>query len=1114
MKLLSHLFSLVLIFLCLTALPQQVGSPFLRNYTPDEYRAEPQVWTTVQDKRGVMYFGVYGGVLEFDGTNWRMIDLPEENVVRSLDIDNDGRIYVGSHGEFGYLRPDTSGRLHYQSLIAELDSADRQFLDVWNTYAHGNIVYFSTTNALYAYYPNKKEKPFKVHKRDNIFFLMYKASGRLFVSVMNEGLFELKDGQLHPMPHNDILSKNVTWIMLPYGKDSFLFSLLRKGLMVYSPNATDSTSVLSTLPFDSASITKTNQVLLEKQLYHGALLPDSTFAVSTISGGVMLIDRKGNITRYISKEQGMKSNTVHHLYLDRQAGLWASTAFGISHIEATQPISNWGETDGLLGSIYNAIRHNGKVYANTNVGLFYLANGAFHPVKSTTGRNAKQIFTLESIHLPDAKKNVLLFSSPKGTFQVEGDKAKLISNYFSFEFYQSKQQPSRIYLDHDNQLAYIDYKDGAWIQGDTLASFKESPGAFEEDEAGNLWMIIDNKPCYFSPKEKRTIWPEFSTLDTTILFNDIEVYTEKLVFLTTKGIYSYNKGFIKENTFGKFYNEKDVVQLHSNDQQNIWIAYHTKNKNYLDRLYKVNSEWKQDTFALRRLPPFESFRLDGDSLVWILSPNKLFQYNINKSFPEVQVPPALNRVVKLGVDSTLFFGAFSQTKSSLFFPSATQPEWQIPSVQFNKNDITFEFALPQYANPQNNKFSYSLSRADEEAEWSIWTKETKKEYTNLWEGNYVFKIRGKDTYGRVSKTTEYRFQIQPPLSRTPLAYLLYIISFWLFIVLLLKLNSRRMKKENARLETIIAVRTSEIVKQKEKIQRQADFLQQANHQLSEKNEEINQQKEQIQIIVETLQEANGQITEQNQLITDSIRYAKRIQMAVLPPEDLLKEYFSDSVIFFKPRDLVSGDFFFVHEVRGYLIIAVADCTGHGVPGAFMSMLSTTLLNEIVRRTEINSSAAVLEELRIKIKAALHQTEEVSAQKDGLDIALCSINLKTKELQFSGANTPLYLIRNGEIEALPFIRNPIGIYLKERPFINKTILLQKDDVVFMSTDGYPDQFGGRKGMKLKYKRFRELLVQAHTLSGEEQYELFADYLKKWKGGAFDQVDDILVMGFKI
>jgi len=257
-----------------------------------------------------------------------------------------------------------------------------------------------------------------------------------------------------------------------------------------------------------------------------------------------------------------------------------------------------------------------------------------------------------------------------------------------------------------------------------------------------------------------------------------------------------------------------------------------------------------------------------------------------------------------------------------------------------------------------------------------------------------------------------------------------------------------------------------------------------------------------------------EIVVQKQEITDSIQYAKRIQNAILPPKDFVSKIIPNHFILFKPRDIVSGDFYWITQKDNKVILAGIDCTGHGVPGAFMSMLGYSYLNEIANNYKITKASLILNRLRNYIKTALRQTGKEGEAKDGMDMALCVLDLETLSLQFSGAYNPFYLIRNKKLSEIKGDKMPIGIYINEKKsFTNHEQILKKGDVFYIFSDGYTDQFGGEKGGKFKSRPFKDLLLDIHGKPMNEQKEILNTTLENWKG-TNAQVDDILVMGFRI
>ena len=323
-------------------------------------------------------------------------------------------------------------------------------------------------------------------------------------------------------------------------------------------------------------------------------------------------------------------------------------------------------------------------------------------------------------------------------------------------------------------------------------------------------------------------------------------------------------------------------------------------------------------------------------------------------------------------------------------------------------------------------------------------------------------------------------------------------------------------------------------KQKQKANRllskQKEEIQEANEELNQQNEEIAAQRDEIEEQKDLVTEQKDEIEEIHREVSESIDYAKRLQGAILPKQDLLKKNLTDFFVLFMPKDKVSGDYYWWTEVNEQTIITAADCTGHGVPGAFMSMLGVSFLKEIVIKESVTKPSTILGKLRAEIIKTLDQKGIAGEQKDGMDMSLISIN-KSGHIQFSGANNPLYIVSKydmleqvsdakildeGHEQILYDLKPdkmPIAIYEKMDEFTNIDLHLKKGDTLYMFSDGYADQFGGPKGKKFKYKPFKRLILENSQKPMEEQMAILKQAFSDWRGNE-EQVDDVVVIGLRI
>ena len=415
-------------------------------------------------------------------------------------------------------------------------------------------------------------------------------------------------------------------------------------------------------------------------------------------------------------------------------------------------------------------------------------------------------------------------------------------------------------------------------------------------------------------------------------------------------------------------------------------------------------------------------------------------------------------------------------------------------LTYQEKVFSFDLSAIHNSNPQENIYSYRLRNFEED--WNYTKNRRFVTYTSIPMGEYFFEFKAANSDGVWSEIKVLKIIIKPPFWKTIWFYVAISLLTILTIFIIYKLKIRQIKRKNEELEEQVVIRTQEIL---------------------EKNEELQQQQQEILAQSERLEDANIIITKKNKDTLDSINYASKIQQALLPSQETINQYFPENFILFIPRDIVSGDFYWFKIVNNFIVFAVADCTGHGVPGAFMSMLGIAFLNEIVRNKEIKTASQVLNKLRERVKISLKQIDNTSDLQDGMDIGLCVIDLNKKTLDFSGAYRPLYLLRKNtagyNLETIKGDRMPIGIYLKESQFTSKAFDLKENDIIYLFTDGYTDQFSNIGRRKFTTKRFKKLVLSIQDKPMSEQKNLLLKNLEDWKKHS-KQLDDILVLGIKI
>ena len=430
------------------------------------------------------------------------------------------------------------------------------------------------------------------------------------------------------------------------------------------------------------------------------------------------------------------------------------------------------------------------------------------------------------------------------------------------------------------------------------------------------------------------------------------------------------------------------------------------------------------------------------------------------------------------------------------------------SLHYKNNYITFNYVGSSISDSYKLKYQYILEGFD--SQWSYSTNNTSVAYANLLPKSYTFKVKGMNSQGDWSEPISYHFTIRPPWWQTNWFYTLALVTFLLMLYLAYRIRTASLHANQRKLKMEIDIATLEISNSNIILNQQYDDL-------CEKSAIVSEQKEELEAQRDAMAKQKMELERVYTELNESIDYAMQIQFSVLPEFTEVKEHCADYFIFYRPRDFVSGDFYWSAFVERRLILAVADCTGHGVPGGFMSMLGMTYLKQIVSKEYITQPDVILKKLRREIITTLRQKGSIGEHKDGMDISLCSIDVDTLEMQWSGAYNPCIIVRDGELIELKGDKMPIAIYDKMDKFTLHHFQLQKGDVIYLYSDGYGDQFGGPKEKRFNSKSVKSMLLEISSNPMEVQCKEIEDRLSAWmfgEGQMNEQLDDITIVGVRI
>jgi serine phosphatase RsbU (regulator of sigma subunit) len=1073
----SLLTAIFLFAISVNGISQEVIFP-VRNYTTRDYGRDfhPVNWSVLQDNRGIIYAANGFKLLEYDGNNWNSYPINKEAWILSLIIDTTGIIYAGSFNEFGCFIPDESGRLIYNSISDSLDLSDFDFTNVWKAHSFTRGIAFQSEEKLFVYRDGK----IKVIKPETSFHTSFLVNDGLYVRQRGTGLMKWKNDSLIHVKGSEIFDTTGVFMMIPARKGSseILIGTQGKGFWLFDPESPG--NGFRKFPVENLSLLEGSRIT------GGILTNNDLYAVSTMLSGLILIDPTGKIVSVIDRENGLADNDVKQVVSDHSGNLWLATNNGISTVEISSPLSFYSEKSGITGSITSVYRYKNLLYAGTNTGLF-------RENISVDGTLFNPAFNLTvSVRCITGAEDLLFAGTDNGLYECTGQSIKKINDQVSYSLYYLPEM----------KLLFSGGPKGLTVFRHT-GSFQKT-GLLKEINDDIIGISSDKN----NSSDSTTIW--IGTRNNRVL--RLKIYKNLSAkyeyFDSSDGLpggyvtpYSYNSGTIFGTSAGlfKFIDENEVKKSLPDSLKNskdflrgyfTSVSISAENAGSVSYLvddakltwtcsdnmagYFVkdqNMKYVHQPFSGIDVGKINVLYPEENGLCWIGTSDGLIRYdgNTRKNY-DLDFHCLTRRVNIIGNDSVIFNGSFYDPGKGML---PDQPAISRPVLSFGNNSVRFDFSATFFEHSDKIKYSYQIN----DSRWSQWSGENYQDLT-LMEGDYVFRVKAMNVYGKESIPAQYKFTVLPPWYRSFSAYVLYVIAGGLIIWLISWANSYRLKMENLRLEGIVADRTAEVVYQKDEIEKKNTILE-----------------------------------HQNKEIEDSIRYARRIQSAVIPHEDLCRDLLPASFIFFRPLDIVSGDFYWISKIENKIIFTAADCTGHGVPGAFMSMLGVAFLNEIVDRDRITEPDTILNLLRKKVTQALQHKGYSGEARDGMDMSLVCIDLKENTLQFSGAYNPMILIRNNEITEINGDKMPVGIYEKMDPFTRHEVKIEKGDVIYLASDGYEDQFGGTDGKKFKAKKFKQMLLEIHKLPMNEQKEIIENRFVEWKGD-LKQVDDIIVAGIMI
>lgn len=1065
-----------------------VHAQFLRqpvvNFTPSEYGQEYSSYTlaVVEDDDGIIYIGTAFGVLQYDGSSWRYILVKPSAYVTSLAV-HQNTVYVGSQGEFGYLKANNLGKLEYQSLTEKLHEQDKDFSRVWKTLVWNQSVVFQASEKIFLYENDSLTVIDPIYS----FHYAFVEGNNLYVRERDSGLMLFNGKEFELVKKGELFADLGIFAILPFN-DQRLIVTLEKGLWLWRGN-------------EFVRINKGKD--FEKRLADAGVvgavhLSDGNYALQTLKKGILILDKNLDIVTEYSENSGMLSSEIVDLIQDRHGNLWSATQRGATRLLYPSAFSYHNQSSGLFGIVQAVGKLNESLLVGTSVGLFTnhsVGMKAFDEVSATKGSGSVWSIEQTSQGLWIGAEFGVWFFDGKNYYPVSQQQASSLRYIPEFGWMVSSGVNGLQIFDTAERKLILKLNE---IKGDVyglayeLDKKKQKCEIWLGTKSNGVWQLIVSKDLTYT-------FDYYFGSDDGLSVEWVSPYQagDKVVFASSEGMYK----FVSPETIYQLLNDNsvDINDLRGyfdyghfpkdTYQKSVTAFSYDPKETYAAIDYYVYAVSMSDSipsnrnFKTLQLGRFNTIKKYGDLLfvggdggLAIVDQTKFEKWRST-------APNLLLRKVVMGIDSTIWFGDMPVGDRFI----------QIP---YSQNSLSIDISSDYYENGFGAQYSWMLNGIDKG--FTRWSPQGKIQLTNLREGNYELQIVARNIHDELGNVITLNFSVLPPWYRTFWAYAIYAILGAMAVFVIIQLNIRRLKAQNRKLEEIVKLRTKEVVEQKERIE----------HILED--------------------------------IRSSISYAQRIQQALLPSREFLNEHLPNHFILFLPRDVVSGDFYWAGRVNNWLVVTVVDCTGHGVPGAFMSMLGISFLHEIVRKHEETNAANILNELRKAVIEALKQTGKQNEQKDGMDMSLIAIDLNTMKCQWAGANNSLYLVRkNGSGEGVKISldekrykeftyencvlhevkadKMPVAIHAVMDSYTNHEIDLLPGDRLYMFTDGFADQFGGNDCRKFMAKHFKELIAKTSFFPIKQQAQEMEKAFNAWKcsgDSVYEQIDDVTVMGIEV
>jgi ligand-binding sensor domain-containing protein/serine phosphatase RsbU (regulator of sigma subunit) len=1029
------------------------------NFTSEDGLPQSFVYSITQDVHGYLWVGTGNGLSRYNGfvfETYPTSDSLANSFITCSISDGEGLWFGHSNGGLSYF----NGKKYYPVNIHPPNkSTVTHFAKspegrIWaSTYSDGLLKLSKDTGAV-------KQYLFK----DQTFIISFEFldESELLIGT-NTGLILCRleeSGEIGTIRHiSEIPDSKITCIQKMHDKSLFYISTENDGIYEISSE----NNVIKVLKIISDPYSEFTGI---QYLYKDS---QSNLWLGSFGKGLikMTFSASGDLEKiyYLSKTKGFPTDNVKTIYEDYDGNIWSGNFGQGLTLITPKTFSVYSFDNPLYGNNILSLYFDQKYkWIGTENGLVKMdlkTNKVIRFYDQGSGLPKDRVTTIYSAD----GKDLWIGTGENGVFRMETANGK----FLKYPIENGELENSITSITGKGEEVWIGTRKGLWNVNP--ATKRKRPYSINQgglphnnikslyiDRNGRLWVSTQGSVLAYI-QDKKVFKMPINSRSGNLTLGPLTEDSDSRIWVGSNGngIFIIQSDSIANITIKEGLLSNSCYSVIGDDNKNIWVGH----KGGLSRIRTSDLSIKpvQHIEGITESHLFNPNAITKDQTgkIWFGSDKGLVSYDPSKEYPHIQ-PPALSITsIRINNDEKEISDKFILSPGNY--------------------KIRIDFLGISLKEPQLVNYQYKLEGFDQ---WSEITKNSSITYNHITAGNYKFILKASNGDGAVSPNPlTISIIIKEPIWKKWWFYPLIVLLLITLIFIYIKRREYKFLSEKRILEEKVRERTIEIQSQKNEIELQRD-----------------------------------EIDEKNANITASIKYASHIQNAVLPPIELLDKLLPDNFILSKPKDIVSGDFYWLAEKDNKTIITVADCTGHGVSGAFMSLLGITLLNEIVNIEGITRSLDIVEKLREKVIHSLQQGRKDIPSSDGMDIALCVIDKQHKIIQYTGGMSNLVYIRDGKLEIVRADRASVCVlYNNSEPFTMKEFEYKTGDVFYLFSDGYPDQFGGEHDRKYFVHRFYVELLDIHRSSMLKQKQILEKNLKEWMGDNV-QTDDITVIGIRL